>query len=199
MLSFSIIFPAIYFMFATSITPGPNNIMLASSGMNFGYRLSVPHITGIFSGLGLMIVLCAIGIGAVYESYPFVRNILKLLSGSYLVYLAYKTATAGGAEINGGGKPFTWLEAASFQFVNPKAWVMAITYASSFMPSAGSLWQQLGFLLVISVVTNYLCISCWVLFGQVMARMFTSDKTRKIINYIMASLLILMIPILVYL
>lgn len=186
-------------MFATSITPGPNNIMLASSGMNYGYMRSIPHIVGIFSGLGLMIVLCALGIGAAYQSYPFLRNILKIVSGAYLVYLAYKIATADGAKLGGSSKPFTWFQAASFQFINPKAWVMAITFATSFLPQAQSLWVQLGFLLSISVVTNFLCISCWVLFGKVMARLFTSDKTRKIINYIMAAMLLVMVPILVFL
>lgn len=197
--SLALIFPAAYFMFVTSITPGPNNIMLAASGMNFGYKRSLPHIMGIFSGLGLMIGLCAIGVGSLYETYPIFRYILRTFSAVYLAYLAYKITMSGATEMSKAAKPFTWFEAASFQFINPKAWVMAIGFASSFMPNFGDLAKQLIFLLAISICVNFLCISCWVLFGKVMARMFTSDKTRKIINYIMAGLLLLMIPILVFL
>lgn len=198
-LSLALIFPAAYFMFITSITPGPNNIMLAASGMNFGYKRSLPHVVGIFSGLGLMIGLCAIGVGSLYEEYPILRYVLRAFSAIYLAYLAYKIAISGAAEMSKAAKPFTWFEAASFQFINPKAWVMAIGFASSFMPDFADLVKQLTFLLVISICMNFLCISCWVLFGQVMARLFTSEKTRKTINYVMAGLLLLMIPILVFL
>lgn len=197
--SFAFVLPAVFFMFVTSITPGPNNIMLAASGMNFGYKRSLPHIVGIFSGLGLLIGLCVVGVGALYEAYPIFRNILRGFSAVYLAYLAYRIAVSGGAKISKARKPFTWLEAAGFQFINPKAWVMAIGFASSFMPDSGSLAIQLVFLLAISVCTNFFCISCWVLFGKMMARLFTDDKSRKIINYIMAALLLLMIPILVLL
>lgn len=199
MLSLTVILPAVYLVFVTSITPGPNNIMLAASGMNYGYRRSLPHLCGIFSGFGLLIVLCAVGIGALYETFPILRNILRGLSAVYLCYLAYKIATAGGAELKKTSKPLTWFEAASFQFINPKAWVMSLTFISSFMPDFGSLLFEVIFMLVIGVTVNFPCTSVWVLFGQVMARMFTSDKTRKIINYIMAGLLLLMIPILVFL
>lgn len=198
-LSLATVFPALYLVFVTSITPGPNNIMLASSGMNFGYKRSLPHLVGIFSGFGLLLALCAVGIGSVYESYPALRNVLRIASAIYLTYLAYKIATAGGTELKNSGKPLTWFEAASFQFINPKAWVMALTFVSSFIPDLNSLWLEVAFALVIGMGMNFPCTSVWVLFGQVMARVFTSDKTRKIINYIMAAMLLLMIPILVFL
>lgn len=198
-LSFSIIIPAAYLVFVTSITPGPNNIMLASSGMNFGYRRSLPHLVGIFSGFGLLLALCTIGVGALYESYPILRQILRVLSAGYLIYLSYKIATAGGTELKNSGKPLTWFQAASFQFVNPKAWVMSLTFVSSFVPNLGSIWLEVAFVLVVGMGINFPCTSVWVLFGKAMARMFTSDRTRKLINYIMAVMLLLMIPILVLL
>ena len=198
-LSLAVIIPPIYLIFVTSITPGPNNIMLAASGMNFGYKRSLPHLIGIFSGFGLLIILCAVGIGSLYENYPILRTILRFLSAAYLIYLSYKIVTAGKTKLKDSGKPLTWLEAASFQFINPKAWVMSLTFISSFMPDFSSLWLEIAFMLAIGICINFPCTSVWVLFGKVMARLFTSDKTRKIINYLMAGMLLLMIPILVLL
>lgn len=121
-LSLAVVLPPAYFYIVASITPGPNNVMLAVSGMNFGYRRSIPHLLGIASGFGLLIALCAVGVGALYETFPAIRIVLRVVGAGYLIYLAYRIATAGGTEVSGEGKPLRWHEALTFQFVNPKAW-----------------------------------------------------------------------------
>ncbi len=118
----------VLFAFVSSITPGPNNTMLLSSGVNFGFNRTVPHMLGISCGFAVMVLAVGLGLGAVFKAYPLLYTVLRYAGAAYLLYLAYKIATSGPVRDTGGqeGRPMSFLAAAAFQWVNPKAWVMAI-------------------------------------------------------------------------
>jgi len=127
-MTFDALIALIGFAVATSITPGPNNLMLMASGANFGYRRSIPHMLGISLGHMLMIVLVGLGLIGLFELFPVLDTVMKVLSVTYLLFLAWKTANAAPpAEGAAAGTPLTFLQAAAFQWVNPKAWFMALT------------------------------------------------------------------------
>lgn len=193
--------PFMYFLMVASITPGPNNVMLAASGMNFGYTKTVPHILGILFGFCTLLLLCAFGVGALYQAYPPIQMALKVGGSLYLLYLAWRIATAGRAKIDGEtekGRPLTFIEAALFQYVNPKAWVMGVAACSTFLPVD---MPVMGRVLVIVVTVATVCAistHVWALFGSgAMARLFTSDKWRRVINMGLAVLLVATIPMMV--
>ena len=119
--------PLALYAFVTSITPGPNNLMLASSGLTFGFRRTVPHIVGILGGCFVLIAVTGLGLGAVFQAEPRLQLALKIAGAGYLLYLAWKFWRAGELKDKGEGRPLTLANAAIFQFVNPKALVMAIT------------------------------------------------------------------------
>jgi threonine/homoserine/homoserine lactone efflux protein len=122
-----------------SVTPGPNNVMLTMSGVSFGFNRTIPHVFGIASGCAVQTFLLCLGLGIVFTSFPIIQEILKWAGAAYLIYLAVKLV---GAKISGGvassPKPLTLLDAATFQFINPKAWVKATTTATIFMPEGTS-------------------------------------------------------------
>jgi threonine/homoserine/homoserine lactone efflux protein len=123
------------FAFATSVTPGPNNLMLMASGANYGFRRTVPHMLGISLGHLFMVVVLGLGLAQVFTTWPVAHAMLKVLSVAYMLYLAWRIATAAPpGEARATGRPFTFLEAAAFQWVNPKAWAMALTAISVYAP-----------------------------------------------------------------
>ena len=178
------------FVFVNSITPGPNNVMLTAAGANFGYRRCLPHMLGISSGVAVMVLLVGIGLGAVFVKVPGAYTALKYLGAAYLIYLTWRIArTRGGAEGERDGRPFTFWEAAAFQWVNPKAWVMAVTamavYTDPRTPFLSVLLVSAVFALV-----NVPCVSTWAGFG-VALRGFLSDPARlKWFNIVMGLLLV---------
>jgi threonine/homoserine/homoserine lactone efflux protein len=128
MLTADLLLAFILFAFVSSITPGPNNTMLLSSGVNFGFNRTIPHMLGISCGFALMVLAVGFGLGAVFKAYPILYTVLRYAGAAYLLYLAYKIATSGPAEDGdqSNTRPMSYLSAAAFQWVNPKAWVMAI-------------------------------------------------------------------------
>lgn len=166
------------FAFVSSITPGPNNLMLLASGVNFGFRRTVPHMLGIGAGFVVLLLAVGFGLGAVLASYPKLHLALKTAGGAYLIYLAWRIATSRSMEERGQGaaRPMTFLQAAAFQWVNPKAWVMAVTamalYTSPQAPFLTVLLVALAFGLV-----NLPCVSSWAAFGTAL-RGFLADPAR---------------------
>ncbi|WP_390912045.1 LysE family transporter [Pseudosulfitobacter sp. SM2401] len=177
------------FCFASSITPGPNNLMLMASGANFGFVRSIPHMLGIGIGFVLMVILVGIGLAQIFDSYPIAHTILKVASVLYMLYLAYKIATAAPAtKGDQTGTPMTFLQAASFQWVNPKAWTMAITAVTVYTADT-----SLASILIVGAVfgaINLPCVSCWTVLGQQMARILTNPTRLRAFNVSMALLLI---------
>ena len=179
----------IAFAFVSSITPGPNNLMLMASGANFGFRRTVPHMLGVGLGFSLMVALVGVGLVQVFDTYPVSYTVLKVVSIAYLLYLASKIATAAAPDHNGaGGQPLTFLQAAAFQWVNPKGWAMALTAVTVYAPS-----RDLEAVLLIAVlfgVVNLPSVSSWTVLGQQMQRFLTLPWRLRAFNMGMAVLLL---------
>lgn len=178
------------FAFVSSITPGPNNLMLMTSGANFGFRRTIPHMLGINLGFAIMCLVVGVGLAQVFDAWPPSYTILKVLSVAYLLWLAWKIAHA--APITGdtaAGHPMTFLQAAAFQWVNPKAWAMVLTAVSVYTPD-----QTIQIVLIMTIIfsaINLPSIGTWTALGQQMARFLTSPRRLVIFNRGMAALLVL--------
>lgn len=179
------------FAFTTSITPGPNNMMLFASGVNFGFRRTIPHMFGIGAGFLSLLLGVGLGLGALLHMVPAVYTALKFAGGAYLVWIAWKIGTSRSlSEGTSGLKPMSFLGAAAFQWVNPKAWVMAVTamatYTNPELYLASVLLVGLAFAAV-----NVPSVSTWAGFGSAL-REWLSDPVRlKWFNITMALLLVL--------
>ncbi len=177
------------FAFVSSITPGPNNLMLMASGANFGFRRTIPHMLGVGLGFVFMVVLVGAGLIQIFDAFPVTYSVLKAVSVLYLLYLAWKIANAGPAETGQiKGQPMTFVQAAAFQWVNPKAWTMALTAISAYAPEQ-SLWA-IGVVAVIFGAVNLPSVSSWTVLGQQMARFLTNPKRLRTFNWAMALLLV---------
>ena len=166
------------YAFVSSITPGPNNFMLLASGVNFGFARTIPHMLGIGVGFVSLLVGVGLGLGAVLSAFPALHLALKIAGGAYLLSLAWKIAmsrTLGSAK-DDRAKPMSFLQAAAFQWVNPKAWVMAVTAMALYTSAAAPFLSVVLISLVFGLV-NLPCVSCWTGFG-VALRGFLSDPQR---------------------
>jgi len=176
------------FAFVTSITPGPNNLMLMASGANFGFRRTIPHMLGVSLGFVLMAVLVGAGLIGIFEVWPPAHTVLKGLSVAYMLWLAWKIATAAAPKAGDrSGSPITFLQAAAFQWVNPKAWAMALTAISVYAPS-----QSFAAILAVASVfgaINLPSVSTWTVLGRQMRRFLTSPRRLRVFNAAMAALL----------
>ena len=177
------------FAFVSSITPGPNNLMLMASGANFGFRRTIPHMLGIGIGFVFMILLVGAGLIQIFDAYPVSHTILKIFSVAYLLYLAWKIANAapaGSGETS--GTPLTFLQAAAFQWVNPKAWTMGLTAITVYTPD-----RSLEAILVVCLVfglINLPAVSSWTVLGQQMARVLRNPRHLRMFNWLMAGFLV---------
>ena len=177
------------FAFVSSSTPGPNNLMLMASGANFGFIRSIPHMLGI--SIGFMVMLFAVGAGLVqiFDRFPVIYDLLKIASVIYMLWLAWKIANAAPITKNAqAGAPMTFLQAAAFQWVNPKAWAMALTAITVYVGDASLLWLGVGAL--IFAVVNLPSVSMWTFAGQQMQRFLTNPRRLRAYNWTMAALLI---------
>jgi threonine/homoserine/homoserine lactone efflux protein len=176
-----------------AFTPGPNNTMLMISGANWGFVPTVPHILGITVGFPLMVFAVGMGLGGVFETYPLLHEILKYVSFAYLLYLAWKLARAGRHDSDGTkqGKPMSFLSAALFQWVNPKAWIMAVSAMALFVPAGSPMLSGVLLLAGASAVMSLPSAAAWCLFGTAISRFLDSDRRIAIFNALMALLLVL--------
>lgn len=177
------------FAFVSSITPGPNNLMLMASGANFGFRRTLPHMLGIGVGFSVMVLMVGAGLVQIFDAYPISHRILKAGSVLYLLYLAWKIAHAApmktGAE---KGRPMTFLQAAAFQWVNPKAWTMALTAVTVYTPD--TTLAAIALVALVFGAINLPSVSSWTVLGQQMARLLTNAARLTAFNRIMATLLV---------
>lgn len=195
-MTYDLLLALVGFAFVSSVTPGPNNLMLMASGANFGFRRTVPHMFGIGIGFTLMIFLVGIGLMQVFDAFPLLHTVLKVVSVAYLCWLAWKIANASapkGAAVK--PRPMTFLQAAAFQWVNPKAWTMALTAITVYAPGA-STFAVLIVALVFGAV-NFPSVSVWIVLGQQMKRFLTNPARLRAFNWTMAALLVAtLIPVL---
>ena len=180
----------IAFALVSSLTPGPNNLMLMASGANFGFQRTVPHMLGVSLGFTLMVLLVGIGLVQLFETYPLSYTVLKVVSVAYLLYLAIKIATAASPGDDSGktGRPFTFLQAALFQWVNPKAWTMALTAVTVYSPT--NTVHSMAVIAVVFGAVNLPSISMWTAMGQQLRRLLTNSLRLRTFNLVMALLLV---------
>ena len=181
--------PLMMFAFVSSITPGPNNIMLTCSGIWFGFRRSIPHMLGITIGFGVLLAICAAGIGALVMAVPAAQFALRVAGSGYLLYLAWQLRDMrfdGQAEE--ARRPMGFMAAAVFQFCNPKAWVMAITGSSAFLPQGMPVPLAITVFCVIFCAVNLPCISVWTGAGALLRRYLSQPLWRKVFCAVMVLL-----------
>ncbi|WP_281857407.1 LysE family translocator [Litoreibacter halocynthiae] len=187
-MTYELLTALIVFAFVSSATPGPNNLMLMASGANFGFRRSVPHMLGISVGFMLMVFLVGIGLVQLFDLYPVSHTILKLVSVAYMSWLAWKIANAAPPKQGeAGGTPMTFLQAAAFQWVNPKAWAMALTAVTVYAPT-----QSVAAVALVAAIfgaVNAPSVSAWTVMGQQLRRILTNPMRLRVFNWVMAALL----------
>ena len=177
------------FAFVTSVTPGPNNLMLMVSGANFGLRRSLPHMAGISLGHAFMALLVGLGLGAALAAVPQAKLVMKGAAVVYMLWLAWKMAHASApGEGRAGGKPLSFLQAAAFQWVNPKAWAMAIGAMAAYAADGG--WMRVALVAGLFALINFPSVLLWAWAGQAM-RVFLQVPSRlRVFNWTMAALLV---------
>jgi threonine/homoserine/homoserine lactone efflux protein len=189
-MTYDLMIALVGFAFASSITPGPNNLMLLASGVNFGLRRTVPHMLGISFGHALMVFLVGLGLAGLFLAEPRLVVALKVASVTYMLWLAWKIATAAppreGAPV---GRPFTALQAAAFQWVNPKAWAMALTATAVYAQDRSA--ATMAVVAVIFCAVNLPSVAVWAAMGQALRRLLDRPGWRVAFNRGMAVLLVL--------
>ena len=182
------------FALVTSITPGPNNFMLLASGVNFGVRLSVPHMLGISSGFFVMVLAVGLGLAKVFSQFPWLYDVLKWVGAIYMLYLAWGIATSGPPEDTSSNtclaKPMSFWGAAAFQWVNPKAWIMAVGAFSTYVPASSGL-IVIATVATLFAIINLPSVGVWALFGSKLRHVLKVRRTLLAFNYCMAGLLVL--------
>jgi len=178
--------PFITYTFVMSITPGPNNVMLTAAGAHFGFRRTLPHMLGIAAGFVLQLVAVCAGLSALFARWPALQSALAWVGAAYLVYLGWRMLRLESGPARAASRPVTLLEAAAFQFLNPKAWVMSITMATLFLPQELS-WLGRGLYLAgVSEGIGLPCMAVWALFGSSLRGLLAAPRGRRVFNTAMA-------------
>jgi threonine/homoserine/homoserine lactone efflux protein len=181
---------AMTFALVMSITPGPNNTMLLASGVNFGFRRTLPHMLGITCGCIVMMIAIALGLGQIFVRVPALYSVMEALSVAYLLYLAWKIASSRALSVDAGKeRPMTFFQAAAFQWVNPKAWMMVVTGVTAFHLNDNLLINALTLAIAFAIV-NFPSISVWAAFGLAVRRFLSGPTALRAFNWTMAALLI---------
>lgn len=195
LMSFELITALILFAFASSITPGPNNVMLLASGANFGMRRTVPHMLGISIGHAVMVAAVGLGLLQLFELLPWLRPSLMVLCAVYLLYLAWRIANAAPpGDAPSDARPFSFLQAAAFQWVNPKAWYMAIYAQTNYAPEQGVMgvaWAGAVAVALVFAVTNFPSVMVWAWGGVQLKTWLDAPGRLRAFNITMAVLLVL--------
>jgi threonine/homoserine/homoserine lactone efflux protein len=179
------------FCAVTLITPGPNNVMLMTSGLNYGFQRSQPHLWGVTLGFAIMVLAVGLGLGAVFAAYPVVYTILKYAGAAYLLYLAWMIAISGPVEGEDAqsGKPLTFMQAAAFQWINPKGWVMAVGSVSAYAGIAVFPYNMMviaALFCVLGIVSS----SVWTALGLSLRGLLTDARAVRVFNAVMALALV---------
>lgn len=183
--------PLMTYCFVMSSTPGPNNVMLATSGALFGYRRALPQIFGQVSGVAVQTYVTCLGLGSLFVAFPVLHQILRITGAVYLIYLAWKLCASSIGEAQ-AAKPLSFAQAALFQAVNPKSWVRAITLATVFMPAGLSAPMGALVVAVVGVVIGIPSVSMWALFGVAIRRLLTDPRKQRIFNLSMGAMLVVL-------
>jgi len=187
-----ILLSVLLFALVSTATPGPNNIMVMTSGMNFGVWRTVPHYLGICIGFPAMVLAISMGLGTVFEAVPVMHQVIKVLGISYLMYLAWRIATTE-TELkeDGSSRPLSFWQAAAFQWVNPKAWVMAVGALATFTTVSGRVVEQALWIAAAFMVVAIPSVGGWMLGGAGLRRLLQKPAYRRWFNWTMGLLLVL--------
>ena len=191
MININLFFALVSYYFVMFVTPGPNNAMLTASGIKFGFKKTIPHLIGIPFGHTIQITLVCFGLGNLFQKYPLIQNYLKWLCFIYLLYLGWKIIGSFSEHKKESGRPLKLYEAALFQFMNPKAWVVALTASTAFFPVNENFYLATIFVALTAPFICFPSICLWALFGSSIKRLIKNTKIKKIIEYFLAVLLII--------
>ena len=191
MINFALFSALSAFYFTMFITPGPYNAMLTASGMKFGFIRTLPHLIGIPLGHIFQIGLVCFGLAKLFLIYPQIQMYMKILCFLYLLYLSWKMIGSFSLDKKESGRPLRLYEASLFQFINPKAWSIAIAVASGFFPTEENIFIGVGFVTFTAAIICFPSISLWALFGSGLRTFINNEKTKKKTEYFLALLLIL--------
>ena len=193
----NLLLSAAIFGLVTSVTPGPNNTYLLASGMNYGLKRSIPYLAGILIGLTAIVLAVIFGVGVVFATFPVIYQILKWAGFAYICWMAWGVATSGTRSARAKSDSYVgFWKAIGFQFVNPKAWIVSLSFVATYVPVGQSVWVEIVFALVL-VVTTFPGAFVWATLGQLLSTWLSDERKRRIFNYIAATLLVLtMIPVL---
>ena len=190
MIDYNVLIALISFYFVMYVTPGPNNAMVLASGLKFGFIKTIPHMTGITIGHISQLILVCFGLGKIFDIFPEIQNILKIVCGIYLLYLGYTIIGSFSKIKEDGSKPLKFYQAALFQIVNPKAWTISTMAASGFLPKDGNLIISIFFIATIALIICPLSISPWAAFGSAIRNLVKNNKIKALIEYFLAFLLL---------
>lgn len=187
-MTIQILLALIAFTIVSSGTPGPNNLMLMASGANYGMRRTLPHMAGIVVGFGAMVFIVGIGLAGVFQTEPRIVTALQIASVVYMLYLAWKIANSSAPKATEGGRPFSFLQAAAFQWVNPKAWAAALTAVTVY--AADRTVGSVAIVATVSCVVSVPSVLLWSWMGTELRRWLSSPARLRAFNWTMAALLV---------
>ena len=186
-----LIIALISFYFVMYVTPGPNNAMVLTSGLKFGFLKTIPHMSGITIGHITQLILVCFGLGKIFQMFPKIQYVLQIICSIYLLYLGYKIIGSFKKIKEDDSRPLKFYEAALFQIVNPKAWTISSMAASGFLPKDGNLILSIFFIAVIALIVCPLSISPWAAFGSAIRNLVKNNKIKALIEYFLAFLLLI--------
>jgi len=190
MIDVNLFFALISFYFVMYVTPGPNNAMVLTSGIKFGFLKTIPHMSGITIGHVLQTIVVCLGLGKIFQIFPEIQNILKIICALYLLYLGYKIIGSFSKIKNDGSRPLKFYEASLFQLVNPKAWTISTMVASGFLPKDERLIISILFISITALIICPLSISVWAVFGSGIRNLVKNNKKKAFVEYFLAILLL---------
>ena len=190
MFDFNILIALITFYFVMYVTPGPNNAMVLASGLKFGFLKTIPHMSGITIGHITQLILVCFGLGKIFQIFPEIQNVLKIICAIYLLYLGYKIIGSFSKIKEDDSRPLKFHEAALFQIVNPKAWTISSMAASGFLPKDENLIFSIFFISIVALIICPLSISPWAAFGSAIRNLVKNNKIKAFIEYFLAFLLL---------
>ena len=191
MIDLNLFFALVSFYFVMYVTPGPNNAMVLTSGLKFGFAKTIPHMSGITIGHILQLILVCFGLGKIFQVFPEIQQVLKIICAAYLLYLGYKIIGSFSKIKEDDSRPLKFYEAALFQIVNPKAWTISSMAAASFLPKDENLFFSILYIAVIALIICPLSISPWAAFGSSVRNLVKNNKLKALIEYFLAFLLLI--------
>ena len=191
MTDLNLFFALVSFYFVMYVTPGPNNAMVLTSGLKFGFIKTIPHMSGITIGHISQLILVCLGLGKIFQIFPEIQKILKIICSIYLLYLGFKIIGSFNKIKDDDSRPLKFHEAALFQIVNPKAWTISSMAASGFLPKDGNLIYSILYIALIALIICPLSISPWAAFGSAIRNLVKNNKLKALIEYFLAFLLLI--------